>query len=133
MLLKEHVKIDGDTVTFTFTVTDTVTSNTAEAVTSVAVSPPATAETGPEACMGDEATLAGGPDGMAGYEWTGPAGVVFDTTKQSPSLPPATPAIVGTYELTVTDNCGNADTAQVEIIAVNDLVPAMGPIDCRVL
>ncbi len=61
--------------------------------------PPATASNDGPACEGDAVTLLGGPDGMAGYSWTGPGG--FTSTQQNPviSLP-----LPGIYTLTVTDS-----------------------------
>ncbi|MEE9296703.1 MAG: thrombospondin type 3 repeat-containing protein [Phycisphaerae bacterium] len=61
--------------------------------------PPATASNDGPACEGENVTLLGGPDGMAGYSWTGPGG--FTSTQQNPVISPPIPGI---YTLTVTDS-----------------------------
>jgi hypothetical protein len=63
--------------------------------------PPATASNDGPACGAEGVTLSGGPDGMAGYAWTGPDG--FTSTQQNPFV---SPAVDGAYTLAVTD--GNA-------------------------
>ena len=63
-------------------------------------------------CAGDDAALIGGPEGMAEYYWTGPG--EFESFEQDPIL---SPAVAGTYCLTVTDGngCVSADAACTEV------------------
>jgi len=62
---------------------------------------------------GQTIELFGGPDGMESYSWTGPNG--FESSEQNPQIPDGTPAMSGTYVLTVTEgNC--SDTASTELV-----------------
>jgi len=65
---------------------------------------------------GSTVQLSGGPDGMSSYSWTGPNG--FTSSEQSPSIPDATPFMVGDYLLTVIDEngCTDSDTTAVRIL-----------------
>ncbi|MFH0980926.1 MAG: hypothetical protein V2A79_05245, partial [Planctomycetota bacterium] len=87
-------------------------------------SPAATASNDGPVCAAQPLTLLGGPDGMAGYRWTGPGG--FTSTAQNPVL---SPAVRGTYTLTVTDANDCLSTARTTV----DLWP--GPcatiVDCN--
>ncbi len=86
--------------------------------------PPATASNDGPACADEELTLLGGPDGMAGYSWTGPGG--FVSAQQSPVLSPAVP---GTYTLTVTDSNSCIDTAGTTVSSTPDLCEPV--VDCN--
>ncbi len=69
----------------------------------------ATASNSSPVCVGDPLTLAGGPNGMATYSWTGPDG--FTSSLQSPTVSAsATLAMDGVYNLTVTNGAGCTDT-----------------------
>ncbi len=81
-------------------------------------SPPASAANSGPACIGQSVTLRGGPDGMAGYWWTGPGG--FTSTQQNPMV---SPAVRGAYTLTVIDANNCLDTARTTV----ELMP--GPCD----
>ncbi len=87
-------------------------------------SPPATASNDGPACLGQNAMLLGGSDGMATYSWAGPGG--YASSEQSPTLSPVVP---GVYTLTVTDSNNCIGVAKTEV----GLVPgACDPvIDCN--
>jgi len=57
--------------------------------------------------------LYGGPDGMASYSWTGPGG--WTSTLQNPIIMGATAVMAGTYTLTVTNNNGCTDEANISV------------------
>jgi trimeric autotransporter adhesin len=70
-------------------------------------------------CAGSELNLAGGPDGMNAYLWTGPDG--FTSNLQNPIVSDfATTAMQGYYALTVTHPSGCSNTATTTIL-VNQL------------
>ncbi len=75
--------------------------------------PPATASNDGPACAGTDVTLSGGPDGMAGYSWTGPGG--FTSGQQNAVV---SPAVEGIYKLSVTDvnNCLDSAATTVTVI-----------------
>ncbi len=69
----------------------------------------ATASNNSPVCVGDPLSLAGGPNGMTIYSWTGPDG--FTSSLQSPLISAtATLAMDGVYTLTVTNAAGCTDT-----------------------
>ncbi len=78
-----------------------------------AADPPATASNSGPVCTGDDVTLFGGPDGMTSYLWTGPNG--FASPDQNPVI---SPAVRGTYVLTMTDTggCITVDRTVVDVI-----------------
>ena len=86
--------------------------------------PPATASNSGPACAGQGVTLHGGPDGMAGYAWTGPGG--FRSTQQNPLLAPPVPGI---YTLTVTDANNCISRTSTTVSAPPDLCAAF--VDCN--
>jgi hypothetical protein len=65
---------------------------------------------------GGDLNLAGGPDGMAIYAWTGPNG--FTSSLQNPAITGVTIAAAGTYTLTVTDAAGCIASTIVDV-AIN--------------
>jgi hypothetical protein len=89
--------------------TDPVTSNNLDhdgiTVNPVPVAYPASNS---PVSQGEIIYLFGGPGGMASYHWTGPNG--FTSDQQNPEIPNATPAMAGTYTLTIADSggCGSA-------------------------
>ena len=83
--------------------------------------PTATASSNTPVCEGDPIELTGGPDGMASYLWTGPAG--FNSGHQSPTRPNATLAMSGTYTLTVTAGNGCTDSVDTSVV----VHPCTGP------
>ena len=56
----------------------------------------------------------GGPDGMTTYAWTGPSS--FVSAEQDPTV---SPAVSGTYILTVTDANGCQDSAETIVVVKN--------------
>jgi len=86
--------------------------------------PPASASNSGAACAGGSVTLLGGPDGMAGYSWTGPGG--FTSTQQNPVLASAAPGI---YTLTVTDANNCIRRTSTTVAAPLDLCAAF--VDCN--
>ncbi len=82
--------------------------------------PNATASnTGPY-CEGETIQLLASPDGMSSYSWTGPNG--FTSTDQNPTIPNATLAMAGTYNLTITQY-GCTRSAKTEVFI--DTAPAV--------
>lgn len=73
--------------------------------------PFATATNNGPVCSGQSVTLTGGPDAMASYSWSGPGG--FVSNQQSPIM---SPAVAGTYTLTVTDGNGCTDLADTLVV-----------------
>jgi hypothetical protein len=71
--------------------------------------PEASASNNGPVCLGAEAQLFAGPDGLS-YAWTGPGG--FTSTEQNPIVPAAMP---GDYCVTVTESPGCEDTACTQI------------------
>ncbi len=71
---------------------------------------PATVSNSGPACAGGNVTLLGGPDGMAGYSWTGPGG--FASNEQNPVVSPVMPGI---YTLMTTDSNNCIDVARTRV------------------
>lgn len=71
------------------------------------------------ACPGDTVTLHGQPDGMLNYHWTGPNG--FTSFQQNPTV---SPAVAGTYTLTVTDANGCPSTSATTVYTEPDPIAA---------
>ena len=105
--------------TYTLEVTDSYgCSDTDTTVVVVNTPPTATASNDGPVCQGQDVQLTGGPDGMSVYSWSGPGS--FSSSEQSPIV---SPAIAGTYTLTVTDANGCSDSAST-IVVVNTLPTA---------
>ncbi|HOK26160.1 MAG TPA: HYR domain-containing protein, partial [Bacteroidales bacterium] len=73
----------------------------------------ASASSNSPVCQTATINLFGGPNGMATYSWTGPNG--FMSSLQNPSIPNATAANAGTYNLTVTDANGCTASASTDV------------------
>jgi len=63
--------------------------------------------------VGGVIRLYGAPDGMAFYSWIGPNG--FSSGLQNPVIPNVTPAMAGTYTLTVTSDYGCTDVVSMDL------------------
>ena len=89
--------------------------------------PMATASSNSPVEEGATIELYGGPDGMSSYSWVGPNG--FSSPLQNPTIPNATPAMSGTYTLTVTDanGCQGYDTVTVTVNPAS--IPTVNAID----
>jgi len=88
------------------------------------------ANTGPY-CEGETIQL-NGPGGVSTYiySWTGPNG--FTSNVQNPTIPNATLAMDGTYQLILTDStCPDADTATT-VVVVNP-VPTVDPVTDQIV
>jgi len=97
---------------YILTVTDSNgCKDTANTTVAINTPPTATASNDGPVCPGGNATLTGGPVGMASYSWTGPGGYANST--QSPLL---SPAVAGLYELTVVDENGCSDVANTTVV-----------------
>ena len=84
--------------------------------------PEATANNNGPVCAGSGLNLAGGPDYMFFYSWTGPIG--FKSTLQNPSIAAnAAITMAGVYSLIVTNADGCSDTAATT--AVINTLPAV--------
>ena len=101
--------------TYTLTVTDS-NGCTASATVDVVVrpAPAVTASSNSPVCAGGTLSLVGGPAGMTIYSWSGPGG--YTSNVQSPTRSNATPAMAGTYTLTVTDSNGCSASATVDVV-----------------
>jgi len=98
--------------TYTLTVTDANDcSDDADTVVVVNTPPTATASNDGPVCPGEDVQLNGGPGGMASYSWSGPSS--FNSTDQSPIV---SPAVAGTYTLTVTDANDCSDDADTVVV-----------------
>ena len=73
--------------------------------------PVATATNDGPVCDGGDVQLTGGPDDMSTYSWVGPGG--YTSGDQSPLL---SPAVAGTYTLTVTDTNGCQDSEPTTVV-----------------
>ncbi|MBU0763469.1 MAG: hypothetical protein KJ607_01400, partial [Bacteroidetes bacterium] len=84
------------------------TTSCASITVNVNPPPSATAANNSPVCAGDTLILAGGPGGMSSYSWSGPD--LFTSSLQNPTVSVnATPAMSGTYTITVTDINGCTD------------------------
>jgi gliding motility-associated-like protein len=101
--------------TYTLTISDGTCTNTASTVVTVNALPTATASNNGPVCIGNSLDLTGGANGMTSYSWTGPGG--FTSSSQSPNVSgSATPAMAGTYILTISDGtCSNTANTVVTI------------------
>jgi PKD repeat protein len=102
--------------TYLVTVTDTYgcTASTSAAVAEPASPLVASADPVAPLVVGDPLTLAGGPNGMASYSWSGPSG--FSSSLQNPIVSgSATLAMAGVYVLTVMDAGGCVAQASTEV------------------
>jgi len=72
----------------------------------------ATASNNSPVCTGRSVTLSGGPAGMASYSWTGPNG--FHSSQRNPVV---SPAVYGTYTLTITDGNNRISRARTTVTA----------------
>ena len=100
-------------------VTD-VNGCTATATTSAIVNalPTATASSNTPICAGTTLTLSGG-NGANTYAWTGISGTPpdsFTSTAQNPTIPNATTAATGSYQVLVTDENGCTATATTSVM-----------------
>ncbi|HOU96140.1 MAG TPA: HYR domain-containing protein, partial [Bacteroidales bacterium] len=77
-------------------------------------------------CQTGIINLTGLPNGMASYAWTGPNG--FTSTLQNPSIPGATSAMSGVYNLTVKDasGCTASASTNVTVTPLNTIVLTSG-------
>jgi len=108
--------------TYTLTVTNSSDCTDTENTTVVVnTNPEATASNDGPYEVGDTINLTGGPGGMISYSWTGPDG--FTSTEQSPSIPGATEAMEGTYNLTVVNENGCTDEASTTVVITNPPPP----------
>jgi len=100
--------------TYSLTVTDGA-CNSDPATTSVVVNtkPTATASNSGPVAEGEAVQLFGGPDAMALYSWSGPN--FFTSSEQNPIV---SPAVAGTYTLTVTDYSGCSDTDSTVVVVI---------------
>jgi gliding motility-associated-like protein len=99
---------------YTVTVTD-ANSCYSSATVSVTVNPlPVVTAGGATVCVNGTVNLSASNGGV-NYSWSGPNN--FASNQQNPSMPNATPALNGSYVVTVTDanGCANANVAQVLI------------------
>lgn len=80
--------------------------------------PTPTATNNGPVCEGTSLDLTGGPGSMSSYSWSGPNG--FSSSTQSPNVSAtASPAMAGTYTLTVNDGtCTNSTTTVVSVNAI---------------
>jgi hypothetical protein len=85
----------------------------------------ATASSSSPVSQGASIYLAGGPDGMSSYSWTGPDG--WTSTLQNPVRNGATMAMAGTYALTVTSSSGCTGVASIGV-TLSGSGPAYGPV-----
>ncbi|MEO6760084.1 MAG: hypothetical protein ABIO24_11575, partial [Saprospiraceae bacterium] len=101
----------------------TVTDNagcSATATTAVVVSgaPSVVASLLGPVCTGGQVTLGSTPAGGSGtytnFQWSGPNG--YTATVQNPPAFPVTPAVTGTYSVTVTDQSGCTATSSVAVV-----------------
>jgi len=76
---------------------------------------------------GSTLELAGGPDGMSSYSWTGPNG--WSSLEQSPSIPSATTSMSGEYILTVTNSSSCQDTAIESVVVNAAAIPSVTGVD----
>lgn len=105
----------ADSGTYTVTVTDANGCQASASTDVVVNATPATAANDGPVCSGMDVNLMGGPDGMASYGWTGPNG--FASADQNPVV---SPAVAGTYTLTITDDNGCQDSAMT-VVSVDDV------------
>ena len=108
--------LGAGTTTISVTVTSaygcTITSST-----NVAVSAELVATASSNSPVYEDGTISlFGPAGMTSYSWTGPNG--FSSSVRSPTIPNTTPAMAGTYILTVTNNSGCIDTTSTDIVVI---------------
>lgn len=95
-------------------------------IVTINTNPVAAASNDGPVCSGQSVTLTGGPGAMATYSWSGPGG--FASNQQNPIV---SPAVAGTYTLTVTDGNGCTDLAStVVVVNANPLADATnsGPV-----
>jgi uncharacterized repeat protein (TIGR01451 family) len=83
------------------------------------------ASSGSPVSQGASIYLAGGPDGMSSYSWTGPDG--WTSTLQNPVRNGATMAMAGAYTLTVTSSSGCTGVASIGV-TLSGSGPAYGPV-----
>ena len=109
------------TTTYTLTVSDqfgcTTTTNT---TINVNPSTPVTAGSNSPICIGNTINLTSTTVAGATYSWTGPNG--FTSSAQNPTIPSATVAASGTYNLTV--NLGGCISTSSVTVAVNSTFDA---------
>jgi uncharacterized repeat protein (TIGR01451 family) len=109
--------------TYTVTVTD---DEGCRAEDSVAVTERvASAASSSPVSQGASIYLAGGPDGMSSYSWTGPDG--WTSTLQNPIRHGATTAMSGTYTLTITSSDGCTSVASIGV-TLSGSGPGYGPV-----
>ncbi len=103
------------------TVTDNFScQNIASTVVVVNTLPVATATNNGPVCLGTPLTLAGGPDGMSSYMWTGPNG--YTSNAQNPTVSAsATSVMAGNYILTVTNATSGCLSTALTSVVVNPL------------
>lgn len=107
------------TTTYTVTVADIAgCSATDDVIVLVSPLPTATASNNGPICVGSSVDLTSGANGMSSYSWSGPSG--FTSFTQNPNVSAsATPAMVGTYTVTVFDGvCTNTAST---IVSINTL------------
>ncbi|MGZ3941634.1 MAG: PKD domain-containing protein, partial [Bacteroidia bacterium] len=102
--------------TYTLTIVD-INTCVNSATVNVVVNPlPVVTVGGSTVCLNQTISLSA--SGGTGYSWSGPLG--FGSNQQNPTIPNATPGMAGTYVVTVTDtnNCVNANVAQVVLNSI---------------
>jgi len=111
-----------DTYTLTVTGANGCWDSDSVVVTQNVIPPTATASSNSPVAQGATIQLAGGPDGMASYYWTGPGG--WTNSDQNPTRTGATTAMEGTYTLTVTNSNGCTDDVTTNVVVTVPVTPA---------
>ena len=115
--------VGNHTITYTYANGNGCTNSDTKTVT-VYARPAASASSNSPVSQGATIQLTGVPDGMATYSWTGPGG--WTSSDQNPTRTGATPAMEGTYTLTVTNSNGCPDDATTNVVVTVPVTPAGG-------